>query len=115
MLVLEYRKGFTNEMVRYIDAKALENFDSILNTANELWQEQKGKSPVMPFPRFMNSDEDIKSFTEYLKIAVGREKIKVTESIMNKEVTEKEVFQRRSALLEEFKKEQNELENEKSS
>lgn len=115
VLVLEYRKGFTNEMVRFIDAKTLENFDSILSTANDLWQEQKEKSPIIPFPRFINSDEDIKSFTEYLKIAVGREKIKVTESIIKKEVTEKDVFQRRSALLEDFKKEQHELENQKSS
>jgi hypothetical protein len=118
VLNLEYRKGFTNEMIRYIDAKALENFDSILATANELWKEQKEKYPIPAFPmfpHFHNSEQDVKDFEAYLKIAVGREKIKVTETIINKEVTEKDVFQRRANLLEDFKKEQAELEQKKSS
>lgn len=115
ILKLEYRKGYTHEMYRYIDAKTLENFQSIYKVAFDKWKADKRE--LKPIPsygfNFNNSEEDITNFEYILNITILDEKIKICDAISNNEVTIKDVFKRREELLVELKKERKEAENKK--
>jgi hypothetical protein len=112
VLNLEYTKGSTNEMHRFIDAKTLENFDLIFKAAYDHWLNVKMQNPpafIGLFPNEGNSIEDVKDFERYLQFYILEEKIKLLDKIINSEVTSKDIFVRRADLLKEFKKEQSKI------
>jgi hypothetical protein len=113
VLNVEYRKGFTKEMRRYIDAVALNNFDNIFKSAFDLWKEHKEKYATPALPMLLpigNSEKEISEFKAYLRIAICGEQMKVADGIINKEITEKDIFQRRADLMAEYEREKAELE-----
>jgi len=48
-LKLEYRKGSTDEMLRYVNAKTMNNFDDIFKSACAKWKESKAKKHQLRF------------------------------------------------------------------
>jgi hypothetical protein len=110
VLSIEYRKGATNEMLRYVDSKAIQNFDSIFNAAYNHWKSNRPSLNPLVFPIFNNSDKEVKDFERYLKYYLLEEQIKNLDQIINDEVTEKDIFQRKAELLADYKKEKSQLE-----
>lgn len=101
-LKMEYRKGYTEELNRFINAKALDNFSKIYNAAMQSWKETQPLNQL----EFANSEKVIKEFERHLNYELLEEKIKIADAIIADEINEKNVFQRRIELISDLKKEQ---------
>lgn len=99
ILKYEYRKGYTNEMSRFVDASVINNIESIYDSAVESLkaQQSSGLAPgsLPSYLLIKNSDNDLKNLKSLLLMAITSEKIKLFKSIVDKTITEKDIYGRR--------------------
>ena len=105
ILKIEYRNGYSEELLRFINAKAIDNFSDIYKAAIQSWKETK--QPTQN--EFANSEQAIKGFEDYLNYWLLDKKIKIADSIISDEINGEDIFKRRIDLMANFKKEQAEL------
>lgn len=120
-LKIEYRKGRSDEFMRFVRAKTFDNFDSIFKSANEAWKEEKAKHRtqnkiVNPFFQigYDNSEQEIANFEHHLIKAFYDEQIRIVDLVGTKQFTAKDIYQRRIDLGAQMKKELEKENNEKS-
>jgi len=115
ILKTEYRHGFTHEMHRYVDTKTLEKFTDIYSSAFGKWKAYHDSLPKPVSSMFKiadNSEKGVLAFEKYITLEIIDEKIKILEAIGKHEITEKEVFKRRVDIMENLKKEKDEVQSE---
>lgn len=67
---------------------------------------------VTKFPAIDNSEKEVLAFERYINLEIIDEKLKILDAISNKDITEKEVFKRKVDLMENLKKEKDEVQGE---
>lgn len=115
ILKTEYHHGIKYEMHKYVDSKALEKFKEIYSNAFQKWAAYKKTLPnpiYQRFPAIDNSEKEVLAFERYINLEIIDEKLKILDAISNKDITEKEVFKRKVDLMENLKKEKDEVQGE---
>lgn len=115
ILKTEYHRGVTHEMHKYVDSKTLEKFKEIYSKAFQKWADHKKALPksVYPmFPTINNSEKEILAFERYITLEIIDEKVRILNAISNSDITEKDVFKRKVDIMENLKKEKEEVEGE---
>ncbi len=100
-LKLEYRKGMHDELMKFVNAKTIENFDVILKAAYEEWKKKKDTNTPKSKPHpllavsYNNSEQEVSNFEYHLKMSLFDEQIKILELVEQNQFTEKDVYKRK--------------------
>ena len=106
VLNLEYRKGSQDELTRYINSETHNKFNEIYKSATQKWMKNRTVSPIIlsGFTKD-NSKNEIEIFESYLRLEFASEQIKILDSIVDKEISDKDIYNRRTELFKDIKSE----------
>ena len=105
VLNIEYKKGYDDEIRRYVDSETIRQMDDIYSKALEAWSKEERKYPAL-LPDFSKdrSPEIINDFKYFLDSEIMQKAIEILDSIIENEITEKDIFKRKKDFIESLKK-----------